>query len=42
MEFPANVAIRLGMTVRFRFIAHYRGIDMPHYEFAIRNPKEST
>lgn len=30
-----NVAIRLGMTVRTRFIKHYRGIDMPHLAFAI-------
>lgn len=30
-----NVAIRLGMTVRSRFTKHYRGIDMPHYAFAI-------
>jgi RimJ/RimL family protein N-acetyltransferase len=30
-----NVAIRLGMTIRSRFIKHYRGIDMPHYAFAI-------
>lgn len=30
-----NVAIRLGMTVRSRFIKHYRGIDMPHLAFAI-------
>jgi [ribosomal protein S5]-alanine N-acetyltransferase len=30
-----NVAIRLGMTVRRRFTVHYRGIDMPHYAFAV-------
>jgi RimJ/RimL family protein N-acetyltransferase len=30
-----NVAIRLGMTVRSRFVIRYRGIDMPHYAFAI-------
>ena len=30
-----NVAIRLGMTVRRRFITHYRGIDMPHLAFAV-------
>jgi RimJ/RimL family protein N-acetyltransferase len=30
-----NVAIRLGMTIRSRFIKHYRGVDMPHYAFAI-------
>ena len=30
-----NVAIRLGMTVRGRFIKHYRGVNMPHLAFAI-------
>ena len=30
-----NVAIRLGMTARCRFIKHYRGVDMPHFGFAI-------
>jgi len=30
-----NVAIRLGMTVRERFVKHYRDIDMPHLAFAI-------
>lgn len=30
-----NVAIRLGMTVRTRFVKHYRGIEMPHLAFAI-------
>lgn len=30
-----NVAIRLGMTVRRRFITHYRDIDMPHLAFAV-------
>ncbi|MFT4052346.1 MAG: GNAT family N-acetyltransferase [Microbacterium sp.] len=30
-----NVAIRLGMTVRRRFVTHYRGADMPHLAFAI-------
>lgn len=29
-----NVAIRLGMTVRRRFLTHYRGVDMPHLGFA--------
>ena len=28
-----NVAIRLGMTVRGRFVKHYRGVDMPHLAF---------
>ena len=30
-----NVAIRCGMTIRSRFVKHYRGVDMPHYAFAI-------
>lgn len=30
-----NVAIRLGMTVRGRFLKHYRGVDMPHLAFAV-------
>lgn len=30
-----NVAIRLGMTVRGRFVKHYRGVDIPHLAFAI-------
>jgi RimJ/RimL family protein N-acetyltransferase len=30
-----NVAIRLGMTVRRRFVTHYRGVDMPHLGFAV-------
>ena len=30
-----NVAIRLGMTVRGRFTKHYRGVDMPHFDFAL-------
>jgi RimJ/RimL family protein N-acetyltransferase len=33
-----NVAIRLGMTVRGRFVKHYRGVDMPHLAFAIDRP----
>ncbi len=31
-----NVAIRLGMTVRRRFVVHYRGRDLPHLAFALR------
>jgi len=34
-----NVAIRLGMTVRGRFVKHYRGVDMPHLAFAIDRPE---
>lgn len=30
-----NVAIRLGMTVRQRFVKHYRGVEMPHLAFAV-------
>ncbi len=30
-----NVAIRLGMTVRRRFVTRYHGVDMPHYAFAV-------
>lgn len=30
-----NVAIRMGMTVRGRFVKHYRGVDMPHLAFAV-------
>lgn len=30
-----NVAIRLAMTVRGRFVKHYRGVEMPHLAFAI-------
>ncbi|MGF3030814.1 GNAT family N-acetyltransferase [Microbacterium alcoholitolerans] len=49
-----NVAIRLGMTVRGRFVKHYRGVVMPHLDFSIGreawevrkhevgNPSEST
>lgn len=32
-----NVAIRNGMVVSKRFIKHYRGIDMPHYLFVVKN-----
>ena len=31
-----NVAKRIGMTIRDRFIKHYRGIDMPHYLFSVK------
>lgn len=34
-----NVAIRLGMTVRSRFVKHYRGVDMPHLAFAVDRPR---
>ena len=30
-----NVAIRIGMTVRSRFIKTYRGVVMPHYAFCV-------
>ena len=32
-----NVAIRNGMTLRKRFIKHYRGVDMPHFLFGVKN-----
>ncbi len=32
-----NVAIRNGMTVRKRFVKHYRGVDMPHFLFGAKN-----
>lgn len=35
-----NVAIRNGMTIRARFVKHYYGIDMPHYVFSVKNPKQ--
>ena len=31
-----NVAIRNGMTVRKRFIKHFRGLDMPHFLFSVK------
>lgn len=33
-----NVAIRLGMTVRGRFVREYRGVSMPHLAFAVDRP----
>lgn len=33
-----NVAIRLGMTVRRRFVVSYRGVEMPHLGFAVDRP----
>ncbi|MCL2803162.1 MAG: GNAT family N-acetyltransferase [Micrococcales bacterium] len=36
-----NVAIRLGMTIRTRFVKHFRGIDMPHFAFAITRQNAS-
>ena len=32
-----NVAIRTGMLARRRFVKHYKGVDMPHYVFSVRN-----
>jgi RimJ/RimL family protein N-acetyltransferase len=37
-----NVAIRNGMTVRRRFVKHYRGVDMPHFDFAIDRARWET
>lgn len=31
-----NVAIRNGMTVKDRFVKHYRGIELPHYLFSVQ------
>ncbi|KLU58742.1 anhydro-N-acetylmuramic acid kinase [Peptococcaceae bacterium CEB3] len=31
-----NIAIRMGMTIRGRFVKHYRGVDMPHVIFSVR------
>ncbi|MBN1777069.1 MAG: GNAT family N-acetyltransferase [Clostridiales bacterium] len=36
-----NVAIRNGMTIRKRFIKHYRGVDMPHFLFGVRKDTET-
>lgn len=30
-----NVAIRNGMTIKDRWIKHYRGVDMPHYCYVV-------
>lgn len=30
-----NVAVRNGMTMRDSWVKHYRGVDMPHYRFAV-------
>lgn len=32
-----RVAIRNGMTVKDSFVKHYRGVDMPHYRYAVHN-----
>ena len=37
-----NVAIRLGMTVRGRFTKHYRGVTMPHLDFAVDRESFTT
>jgi len=31
-----NVAKRNGMTIKDKFIKHYRGIYMPHYLFSVK------
>lgn len=31
-----NVAIRNGMILTDKWVKHYRGIDMPHYRYAVR------
>lgn len=35
-----NVAIRMGMRVRGRYVKLYRGEDMPHYIFSARKNEE--
>jgi len=37
-----NVAVRLGMTVRARFVKHYRGIDIPHFAYAVDAPQTGS
>ena len=37
-----NVANRIGMTIKDRFIKHYRGIDMPHFLFSIKCEKRNA
>lgn len=32
-----NVALRNGMTRGGTFVKHYRGVEMPHYIFSVRN-----
>ena len=36
-----NVAIRNAMTIRKRFIKHFRGVDMPHFLFSAQNPAQT-
>lgn len=35
-----NVAIRMGMLVRGRYIKHYRRENMPHYIFSVRKSED--
>jgi len=37
-----NVAIRTGMTVRGRFVKHYRGVDMPHLIFSVHQDEDDS
>ena len=32
-----NVALRTGMSVKDSSVKHYRGVDMPHHRYVIRN-----
>ena len=32
-----NVALRNGMSVKDSSVKHYRGVDMPHHRYVIRN-----
>jgi RimJ/RimL family protein N-acetyltransferase len=36
-----NVAIRMGMLVRGRYVKHYKSEDMPHYIFSVRAGQHS-
>ena len=35
-----NVAKRCGMSICGSYVKHYRGIDMPHYIFSVKNLEE--
>lgn len=37
-----NVALRNGMKIVDESVKHYRGIDMPHYRYVVRNTLNDT
>jgi [ribosomal protein S5]-alanine N-acetyltransferase len=37
-----NVAIRNGMLLRRRFVKNYRGVDMPHLLFSVKNEQDQS